>query len=133
MERTGHKKAANKETMGEPRPSSRLELSSAKTTKSSAVPREQKAGDMDVNSISIQQLVPTKWSTGEELLQSNDIGDVASDNAIVAVEAEALRRNASLSMHSKSDNIKTQLEESAKRTPESKTFRRYSKLRHGDV
>ena len=54
MERTGHKKAVNKETMGEPRPSSRLELSSAKTTKSSAVPREQEAGDMDVNSISLE-------------------------------------------------------------------------------
>ena len=50
METTDHKEAVNKETMGEPRPSSRLELNSAKTSKSLAVLREPEAGDMDVNS-----------------------------------------------------------------------------------
>ena len=41
-----------------------------------------------------------------------------TDNVIVAVEAKALQRNAGLlSMHSKSESIETQLEESAERTP----------------
>ena len=115
METTDPKEAVNKETMDETRPSSRLELSSAKTSKSLAMLREPEAGDMDVNSIK-----EAIWlSTGEELLQIDDIGDAAPDNAIVAVEAKALRRNASLlSMHSKSESIKTDLEESAERTPE---------------
>ena len=83
METTDPKEAVNKETMDETRPSSRLELSSAKTSKSLAMLREPEAGDMDVNSIK-----EAIWlSTGEELLQIDDIGDAAPDIAIVAVEA----------------------------------------------